>query len=254
MKHVSASANHYDFSADRYDAIYEKNQEINDEVIAKILKNKRTVLDLSCGTGQQAVYLAKKGFSVTGVDINKKMLAVARSKKKKFKLNCSFSHGDMRTSQMGSFDAVITIFNAIGHLTKSDFQKAMKNIAKNLNPRGLYVFDIFNLDFMLDGTNVTNLTIDQMVKEKNRVLRKIQYSTVTKKGILASHTTSIAEALPSGRVREARGSQTLQIYTVEMLKEMLDKAGFSLYKKFDIQGHRFHKKKTKHMLLVAKKK
>ena len=48
IKHVSAKENHYDYAADKYDAIYEKHKEINDQVIANILKkNKvRTILDL----------------------------------------------------------------------------------------------------------------------------------------------------------------------------------------------------------------
>lgn len=49
----------------------------------------------------------------------------------------------MRDIKVGSFDAVITIFNAVGYLTKKGFEKAMRNIYNNLNNNGLYVFDIF---------------------------------------------------------------------------------------------------------------
>jgi SAM-dependent methyltransferase len=48
------------------------------------------------------------------------------------------------------FDAVITIFNAVGHLTKSGFEKAIRNIHRNLNAGGIYVFDILNLEAMTD--------------------------------------------------------------------------------------------------------
>ena len=58
-------------------------------------------------------------------------------------------------SQVGQFDAVITIFNAVGHLTKQDFKKAIQNIYTNLNDRGLYVFDIYNLNYLLYKDNIT---------------------------------------------------------------------------------------------------
>lgn len=45
----------------------------------------------------------------------------------------------MRTSQLGQFDAVLTIFNAICHLTVADFEQAVHNIAANLKPNGLYI-------------------------------------------------------------------------------------------------------------------
>lgn len=62
IKQVSSQAGHYDYSADKYDAMYEHNQEIDDALLAKILKKKKvtSVLDLSCGTGQQLIHRDKK--------------------------------------------------------------------------------------------------------------------------------------------------------------------------------------------------
>ena len=66
------------------------------------------------------------------------------------KIDVKFIDGDMRTLKAGKFDAVITIFNAVGHLTKASFVKAMKNIHQNLKSGGIYVFDILNLEAMTD--------------------------------------------------------------------------------------------------------
>ncbi len=254
-KHSSANPSHYDYAADKYDVIYEQYAEIDDELIANILRKKKvsTVLDLTCGTGAQVIYLAQNKFEVTGSDINQKMLNVAKKKAKKLNLQCKLHLGDMRTCQVGQFDSVITIFNSIGHLTKPDFIKALKNISGNLKPGGVYVFDIFNLNYMQDGRNISNLTIDFISQDKNRVVRKIQYSTVDHKGVLASYTTSIVQPVKSARPIESKGSQTLQIYSVDELNAMLQKCGFKLLHKYGIDGSRFSDKKTKHMLLVAQK-
>jgi len=254
-KHTSAKASHYDYAADKYDAINEKHVEIQNEVIANILRKHKvnTVLDLTCGTGSQITYLAQTDFEVTGSDINRKMLNVAKKRAKALKLKCELFLGDMRTTKAGKFDSVITIFNAIGHLTRTDYKKALKNICTNLKPGGIYIFDIFNLNYMLDRDNISSLTIDKIAQEKNRIIRKIQYSTIDHKGILASHTTSIVQIGKTKSPIESQGSQTLQIYNVSELKRILEQCGFNLIKKYGIDGSRFSDRKTKHMLLVAQK-
>jgi len=180
------------------------------------------------------------------------MLAVAKKKATSAKIDCRLLLGDMRTSRLGSFDSVITIYNAIGHLTKSDFKIALRNISNNLRPGGIYVFDIFNLTYMLDGENITTLTIDKMARENNHTIRKIQFSTIDHNGILASHTTSIVAKANTRRAKEAKGSQTLQIYSALELKQLLEQCGFQLVAKRSMDGTPFNDKKTKHILLIAK--
>lgn len=101
-------------------------------VIEKILKKHQaqTVLDLTCGTGSQVIWLAKQGFQVMGSDLSLGLLETAKQKAQLEKVKVRFFQGDMRTQRLGHFDAVITIFNAIGHLTKTGFEK---RIWKNLS-------------------------------------------------------------------------------------------------------------------------
>ena len=83
-------------------------------------KNKvKSILDITCGTGAQAIYLHKKGYKITASDFSKDMISIAQKKYKKLK----FHQADMRTANLGNFDAVISIFNAIGHLSKKDFER-----------------------------------------------------------------------------------------------------------------------------------
>lgn len=164
--HESAQASHYDKEALHYDAFNEERPTQINQLIETILKQHRvnSVLDLTCGTGLQVFWLMKRGFHVVGSDINETMLQIAKEKAIQEKLKVELFKGDMRTTQAGHFDAVLTIFNAIGHLTKSDFEMALKNIHHNLNDNGVYLFDIFNLDYLLHEDNITKLTIDWLKK------------------------------------------------------------------------------------------
>src|SRR3990167_10332497 len=129
--------------------------------IEKLLKaqNVKTVLDMTCGTGSQVFYLAKRGYEVTGSDFSPGLLERARKKAAAEGLDLTFVDGDMRNLKVGQFDAVITIFNAIGHLTQPDFEKTLQNIRANLKDGGVYIFDIFNLQAITDD-NIADFAVD----------------------------------------------------------------------------------------------
>ncbi len=254
LSHTTAKASHYDEQADSYDILTQENSNIINKTIAKILKQNevKSVLDMTCGTGSQVFYLAKKGYEVVGSDINEKMLAIARQKAKEENLDIRFIEGDMRTLQVGTFDAVITIFNAVGHLTKSDFEKTMINIASNLKSGGLYIFDINNLSYLLKDNNITDLTIDRQKKSGDTAVRKMQYSTINKEGILASYTLLFKQEGDS-EPEVSESAQTLQVYSAQKLKDMLEKNGFEVIEKYAIDGSPFIEDRSDRILMVAKK-
>jgi ubiquinone/menaquinone biosynthesis C-methylase UbiE len=55
---------------------------------------KDKVLDVGCGTGENALYLASNGFSVIGVDLSNRAIAAARAKAAERRLNVDFRTGN----------------------------------------------------------------------------------------------------------------------------------------------------------------
>ncbi|HAT9722417.1 TPA: methyltransferase domain-containing protein, partial [Legionella pneumophila subsp. pneumophila] len=188
--------------------------EAKNALIEKLLEEQdvKTVLDMTCGTGSQVFYLAERGYEVIGSDFSPALLDIARSKAKAMNHNIIFIDGDMRKLKAGKFDAAITIFNAIGHLTKEDFEKALQNIHANLKEDGVYIFDIFNLqaitddiidDFAMDIENIVN----------GDHIRNIQHSEIDReKGLLTSHDHYTICKEHSGP-EIYNNSFSLQIYT-----------------------------------------
>ncbi len=252
VSHTSAKPSHYTKEASTYDAFNEKNSAEINQLIEKILKQHRvkTVLDLTCGTGSQVFWLSKRGYHVVGSDINAKMLALAKEKAQKQKRDIEFIKGDMRTLKAGQFDAAITIFNAIGHLTKQDFEKAIQNIYANLNNRGLYIFDIFNLNYLLKDDNITKLTMDLQKNSGNTLAREIQYSTISTDGVLASYDIYISQ-VGNEAPKTSKAMQTLQVYSANQLKEMLHKNGFKVARQCKVDGSRLSEYKTERIVTVA---
>lgn len=252
IQHTSALSSHYDKEAQHYDAFNEVRSASTNNLIANILDKHhvKTVLDLACGTGSQVFWLTDKHFNVVGVDINEKMLSIAQQKANQKSKSIYFKRGDMRSSQMGKFDAVLTIFNAIGHLTKEDFELALQNIHTNLNQGGLYIFDIFNLDYLSHADNITKLTIDWQKKSGNTLAREIQYSTISKDGILTSYDI-YHEQVDQESPEISTATQTLQVYNSLQLRNILKKNGFEIIQQIDITGTELKPFETERILTVA---
>lgn len=213
----------------------------------------KSVLDLTCGTGSQVFWLVKHGYEVFGVDLNSKILEIAQHKAKQQNISLQLEQGDMRTAKIGQFDAVLTIFNAIGHLTKEDFELALQNINSNLKPGGLYIFDIFNLDYLLHEDNITKLTIDWQKKSGETMAREIQYSTISQSGILASYDI-YHEQVGLNKPKITTAFQTLQVYSAIQLQEMLSRNGFKVIQQSAVDSSTFKPQETDRILTVAEKR
>lgn len=207
------------------------------------------VLDATCGTGSQVFYLTKNGFQVTGSDINPDMLEVAEES---FPELCDcFNLGDMCSVALGKFDVVISMFNAVGHLTKIDFQNAVSNLKSNLVKDGIYIFDIFNANYLKYGSNIANLTIDNIEKRfDSSVIRNIQYDDIDDEDVLKSYSV-LYDCDDAGKCEIYEKFQTLQVYAPEELARTLEYSGFKVLEQCGIEGEVITDKDTERVFTVA---
>lgn len=256
LKHTTAKASYYNTRAECYDEFNENNSRAINALLEKILKEHQvaTVLDLTCGTGSQVFWLIEAGFEVVSSDISLNMLKIAKQKAKLNQLKIKFLQGDCRTIHAGQFDAAITIFNAIEYLTREDFKLTIQNINRNLNPSGLYIFDIFNLDYLKAGNNITKLTVDWMAATDGQQFREIQFSTISDDGILAFYSTYVYQDGYKSPTKVSKGYEnTLQVYGSDELQEILKENGFVVLAQTDINGEAFSKESSERILTIAKK-
>lgn len=224
-------------------------------VIEKLLRahKVKTVLDLTCGTGSQVFFLAKRGYHVTGADFSPALLEIARARASNEKIDVKFIDGDMRDLKVGTFDAIITIFNAVGHLTKKGFEKAIRNIHKNLKDGGVYVFDIFNLEVMTDEI-VAGLAMHTHKKIGDTQIHALQCSSIDRnKGILTSYDSCMIQK-NADKPQSFNNKFSLQIYTTKELKEVLATNGFETLGQYGMDGSEFLAGKSLNILTVARKK
>lgn len=241
--------------AEYYDDSESSGAEVRDhtnDFIERMLKKYKvkTVLDLTCGTGSQVFLLAKRDYSVVGADISSGMLKIAKRKAKKQKINVKFLQGDMCSLKVGNFDAVITIFNAVGHLTKTNFEKAMRNIRRNLNDDGLYLFDIYNTN--MNAKLEAALKVDAITTVGTTKIRKIQICKINKKNGIMTMTEEEHVQTDSGKSKIKKWKWTMQTYTAKWLENMLIKNGFKVLNRFGPNGSKFSEKDSSSILIIAR--
>ena len=107
----------------------------------------KKLLDLGCGTGETLLRL-KDDYECSGLDLSVDMLTIANKKLKN--KGVKLFQGDMREFDTGeTYDIIVSLFDTVNHLTSlEDLDDLMKCIYSNLNPNGIYIFDVINRDFM----------------------------------------------------------------------------------------------------------
>jgi ubiquinone/menaquinone biosynthesis C-methylase UbiE len=107
--------------------------------------SKGRVLDVGCGTGENALYLASDGFSAIGVDLSSRAIAAARAKAAERGLKVEFRAGNALSLDFkdGVFDNVID--SGLFHTFPDNDRPAYaRQIARVLATRGRYFMLCFS--------------------------------------------------------------------------------------------------------------
>ena len=138
-------------SAPYYDAVYDviydpysgKDYESESKRLRRLIErhkrsDENSLLDVASGTGRHLYYL-KAWFDAEGLDINPKMLAIARKRNPGMK----FHQGNMRTFKLTKrFDVITCLFSAIGYMTTlAQLRGAVRNMSAHLRPGGVLIIE-----------------------------------------------------------------------------------------------------------------
>ncbi|MBI2885617.1 MAG: class I SAM-dependent methyltransferase [Chloroflexi bacterium] len=203
----------------------------------------RAVLELAVGTGRVAIPLARQGvaqgFTVTGIDITRAMLARAEEKlvqePAEVQQNLTLAEGDMRCFSLGQrFDLVFIAFNSILHLVAlGDRMGAFGSARDHLTPGGRFIVDVFTPSMLLLAQAqepVSRLELDFYVEDASlgeRLVRSSarRYDETTQ----TIRSRLFTERYRKGRRGEKRASDAeYHIYFPEELRLLLQSCGFRI--------------------------
>ena len=148
----------FDASAEYYDLLYStfKDYAAETAAIAAMLRRLnpqcRTVLDVACGTGEHARWLAADGFEVDGLDLSPAFVTIARAKHpagRFFVADMSDFHVPER------YDAIVCLFSSIGYVRTLDrFDATLECFRDHLASGGMIVVEPWFPPGVLDTTRV----------------------------------------------------------------------------------------------------
>jgi SAM-dependent methyltransferase len=195
------------------------------------------ILDLACGKGRHSLYMAQKGFDVTGIDLSESSIRYATQFEKD---NLSFFQHDMRKPfRINYFDFVFNIFTSFGYFDKDlDNILALKNAARNLKPDGVFVLDYFNSQWVRDNMKAEyvqtaggiNFHIQKTVSN-GHIFKKIAFTT---EGV------------------SFKFQERVRLFSLEDFTTLFEKAGLTIIGTFgDYQLNSFNLKESKRLIIKA---
>ena len=128
------------------------NIETPPDILVRLVRNRRLVpcrtIEFGCGAGNYAVWLAKQGFDVTGIDIAPSAIGLARKNALTQGVRCTFIVADVLgdlPEVKGPFDFAFD-WELLHHIYPDDRPGYVANVARLLRPGGRYLSVCFHED------------------------------------------------------------------------------------------------------------
>lgn len=200
------------------------------------------ILDLACGHGRHANALAQLRHKVTGVDITKGFLELAKEHASQLKVDVKYIHQDMRElNDENSFDRVFVLFTAIGYFDEEQNERVFRNVFRALKPDGIFCFDSHNRDsymtYYLPSSVVErggNFMIDQ------RTFNSLTGHCLTKRTVIYNQSIKSFQ-------------QCVRFYNPTEIIKLFKQIGFSSIEFYENWEGTLLGQKANRMIVVAKK-
>jgi SAM-dependent methyltransferase len=118
-------------------------------------------IDMGCGAGNYAVYLASVGFDVTGVDISPSAIALAEANAKQKGVKCRFVAADVldRLAAISETFEFAYDWSLLHHIFPNDRKLYVETVHRLLTPGGKYLSVCFSeKDIGFGGTGRFRMT------------------------------------------------------------------------------------------------
>ncbi|MDR2029296.1 MAG: class I SAM-dependent methyltransferase [Treponema sp.] len=159
--------NTYDGLLEYYDELFPLDQKCTDFILsqAENYKNREQaagpcprpprILEIGCAAGITALFLARQGMDLVGIDANEAMIRSANRRNHEPKSNARFFCMDMLSSPSyfpaGSFDMILCLEDNLAGLEDPGLIRSfLRQIHGLLADKGVFIFELINYDWVLD--------------------------------------------------------------------------------------------------------
>ena len=205
------------------------------------LEQQQSILDVACGKGRHAIYLASQGFKVTGTDLSPNSISFAQEEANSKGLDAKFYVHDMRTPVHEQAAVVLNLFTSIGYFEdRNDNQKAIQAFYDSTKAGGYVVIDFLHAPSVKQG-----LVADEVVTKGGiefTLKRSFENDWIKKEISFSDHAVSYAF------------QERVAALGLADFKQMLEAIGFSVQDVFgDYYLNPFVAETAERLILVARK-
>jgi SAM-dependent methyltransferase len=203
----------------------------------------RAVLDASCGTGINAVVLARRGFDVWATDGSEAMIeeAAARFRREQLAIplrRCLWA--DLPTTLAERFDVVLCVGNSLVHAAGEDAMvEALTGLRRMTRPGGHVVIDSRNWEKLNAERRIVRVAKRVITRNGRRCLSF--YAWEIPERLQDEHVAHIVFVFENGEETETHEYPiSFRPFTVAELRERLELAGLrEVDTDFDASGDRY---------------
>jgi SAM-dependent methyltransferase len=204
----------------------------------------RKALDLACGPGRCAIALARRGFTVTGVDRTKLLLDRARARARRAGVPVEWVRADMRDFvREETFDLALSMFSSFGYFDDKDEDLAvLRNVLVSLKPGGVFLMELVgkeSLAGVFQPTTMETLPDGSRLVQSHEIID--DWTRIRNEWVL----------IRKGHTRTFRFHHT--IYSGQELKDRLIAAGFGEARLYgSLEGDRYGRESDR-LVAVARR-
>ncbi len=201
------------------------------------------VLDTACGAGRHVIFIAKKGITVTGIDLSPRLISVANANAKKEKLSAEFLVGDFRKIILHKkYQLILNLFTSIGYnQTDEENFQVFDSVANLLENNGAFVLDYFNINYLSKNLIPYSRSFhNRMMVEQ---VRRIELGRVIKDIIIQAE----------GNLKCFK--ESVALYHPDILRKELQRVGLTIIGEYgDYSGNNFDISDSERFIIFAQKK
>ena len=120
-----------------------------EQILEWYTRENTRVLDIGCSGGLHALEFAKRGYFVTGVDIEPSAIKRAEKRCLEPMLHARFKALDIENDDiccLGKFNLIYSIGNTVSHFNKYRLYNTLLKIKHCLDENGIVLFNVFMLE------------------------------------------------------------------------------------------------------------
>ena len=223
------------------------------EYIHSLLKDRGIedgiLLDLGCGTGTMTEKLADYGYDMIGVDNSEDMLELAMEKRMESGKDILYLLQDMREFELyGTVRAIVSVCDSVNYITEpEELEEVFRLVNNYLDPKGVFLFD-FNTVY-----KYKEVMGDTVIAEDRGECSFIWDNYYDEEEQINEY--DLALFIPEGKdglYRKYEEVHYQRAYELELVKELLEKAGMEFVTAYDAFTKNPVNEKSERIYVIAR--